>query len=239
MGRKSKYTTEQKIEAVLDYKSGKRGTCQICKNLGIHRSGYTLYKWIHIYEDFGEIGFLPKQKNKWYSKELKEEAVNEYLAGKGSFRDIARKYEICSTSVLERWVSKYNGYEKLKDYNPKGEVYMTKGRKTTLEERQEIVAYCLKHDSEYKLTAEQFNVSYAQVYQWVKKYEEQGEIGLQDKRGKHKQDDELSEMEKLQRENSLLKHRLELQERENILLKKVKEIERRRYSPKGNKKGNT
>ena len=97
---------------------------------------------------------------------------------------------------------------------------MTKGRKTTLDERQEIVAYCLEHDSEYKLAAEHFNVSYAQVYQWVKKYEEKGKIGLQDKRGKRKQDDELSEIEKLQRENSLLKHRLELQERENILLKK-------------------
>lgn len=239
MGRKSKYTIEQKIEAVLDYKNGKRGTCQICKDLGLNQSGVALYKWIHIYEDFGEVGFLPKQKNKSYSKEMKEEAVKEYLAGKGSFIDIARKYEICSASVLEQWVSKYNGYEKLKDYNPKGEVYMTKGRKTTVEERQEIVACCLEHDSEYKLAAEHFNVSYAQVYQWVKKYEEQGEIGLQDKRGKHKQDDELSEIEKLQRENNLLKHRLELQERENILLKKVKEIERRRYSPKGNKKGNT
>lgn len=46
---------------------------------------------------------------------------------------------------------------------------MTKGRKTTLEERQEIVAYCLEHDTEYKLAAEHFNVSYAQVYQWMKK----------------------------------------------------------------------
>lgn len=97
----------------------------------------------------------------------------------------------------------------------------------------------MAHDSEYKLAAKHYNVSYAQVYQWVKKYQEQGEIGLQDKRGKHKQGDELSEIEKLQRENTLLKHRLELQERENILLKKVKEIERRRYSPKENKKGNT
>ncbi|MDD3049263.1 MAG: transposase [Bacilli bacterium] len=139
MGRKSKYTIEQKIEAVLDYKSGKRGTYQICKDLGLDQSGVTLYKWIHIYEDFGEVGFLPKQKNKSYSKELKEEAVKEYLAGNGSFRDIARKYEISSNSILVGWVSKYNGYEKLKDYNPKGEVYMTKGRKTTLEERQEIV----------------------------------------------------------------------------------------------------
>ena len=55
---------------------------------------------------------------------------------------------------------------------------MTKGRKTALEERQDIVAYCLEHDREYKLEAEHFNVSYYQVYQWVKKYEEQGEIGL-------------------------------------------------------------
>ena len=62
MGRKSKCTIEQKIEAVLDYKSGKSGTCQICKDLGLTQSGVTLYKWIHIYEDFGETGFLPKQK---------------------------------------------------------------------------------------------------------------------------------------------------------------------------------
>ena len=104
---------------MLDYKSGKRGTYQICKDLGLHLSGVDLYKWIHTYEDLGEAGFLLKQKNKSYSKVLKEEVIHEYLAGKGSIRDIARKYEISSVSVLERWVSKYNGYEKLKDYIPK------------------------------------------------------------------------------------------------------------------------
>lgn len=173
MGRKSKYTLEQKVKAVEDYKNGKRGTMQICKDLNMRE--INLYKWIVIYDDYGEIGFHPKERNKSYTADFKATAVNEYLAGNGSFIDIARKYEICSASVLERWVSKYNGYEKLKDYNPKGEVYMTKGRKTTVEERQEIVAYCLEHDSEYKLAAEHFNVSYAQVYQWMKKYEEQGE----------------------------------------------------------------
>lgn len=237
MGRKSKYTLEQKIKAVEDYKNGKRGTMQICKDLNMRE--INLYKWIAIYDDFGEIGFLPKERNKSYTSDFKEMAVNEYLAGKGSYDDIARKYEIPSSTILEKWVYKYNGYERLKDYNPKGEVYMTKARKTTIEERQEIVTFCKEHDSEYKLAVEQYNVSYAQVYQWVKKYEEQGEKGLQDKRGKRKRDDELSEIEKLQRENHLLKHRLQLQERENILLKKVKEIERKGYLPKGNKKGNT
>lgn len=239
MGRKSKYSVEQKVEAVTDYKIGKRSVIQICHDLGLHPCGKDVRKWVQIHDDYGEAGLQPKTSNKAYSKELKECAVNDYLDGKGSYKDIARKYEISNVSVLVKWISKYNGYEKLKDYNPKGEVYMTKGRKTTIEERQEIVKYCKEHDNEYKLAAEHFNVSYVQVYQWVKKYEEQGDIALQDRRGKRKQEDELSEIEKLQRENNLLKHRLQLQERENILLKKVKEIERRRYLPKGNKKGNT
>lgn len=236
MGRKSSYTIEQKIQAVEDYKSGKRGTMQICSDLNMCDT--SLYEWIAVYDDYGVTGFQPRNKNKMYSEDFKEKAVNEYLAGEGSYRDIARKYKIPSPSTLKKWVFKYNGYEKLKDNSPRGEVYMTKGRKTTIEEKLEIVEYCKLHNNEYKLAAEHFNVSYAQVYQWVKKYDEQGETGLHDRRGKRKQNDELSELEKLERENRILKHQLEMKERENILLKKVKEIERRRYSPKGSKNRN-
>ena len=46
---------------------------------------------------------------------------------------------------------------------------------------------------------------------------------------------ELTELEKLQRENERLKRQLEDKERENIILKKLQEVERRRYSPKGNR----
>ena len=99
-------------------------------------------------------------------------------------------------------------------------------RKTTIEERIEIVKYCLEHNKEYKLAAEAFDVSYTQVYQWVKKYEEYGEEGLSDKRGKRKQDDELDEVERLKREVARLQQKLELKERENYVLKKLKEIER-------------
>ena len=45
----------------------------------------------------------------------------------------------------------------------------------------------------------------------------------------------MTELEKLQRENERLKRQLEDKERENIILKKLQEVERRRYSPKGNK----
>ena len=168
-------------------------------------------------------------------KEFKEMVVREYLNGNSSTRDLCIKYEIPSHQTLLKWVNSYNGHEELKDYNPKGDVYMTKSRKTTLEERNEIVQYCLEHNKEYKLAAEHFDVSYAQVYQWVQKYLKSGEDGLIDNRGKRKDESQLSELERLRRENERLKRQLELKEREEIILKKLQEVERRRYSPKGNR----
>lgn len=238
MGRKSKYTIEEKVQAVLDYKNGIRGMTQICNDLGLHRSGIDLYRWVKQYDKYGEIVFHPKERNKEYSREFKEMVVREYLDGKGSARDLCYKHDILSMATLLKWVNSYNSHEELKDYNPKGEIYMTKSRKTTFEEKIEIVQYCLNHDKEYKLAAESFDVSYAQVYQWVKKYLELGEEGLKDNRGKRKEESQLSELEKLQRENERLKKQLELKDRENIILKKLKEVERRRYSPKASKNRN-
>lgn len=40
---------------------------------------------------------------------------------------------------------------------------MTKGRKTTFEERVEIVQYCIAHDRNYTKTAEQYQVSHQQA----------------------------------------------------------------------------
>lgn len=59
---------------------------------------------------------------------------------------------------------------------------MTK-RKTTQDERKAIVQYCLEHDANYGETAKVYKISYHQVYQWVKKYKEMGEAGLEDRRG--------------------------------------------------------
>ena len=245
MGRKSKYSLAEKIQAVLDYKSGKKSISEISKTLGMSKghaeSGYTVRRWISFYDKYGEDGFLPKNKNKIYPKEFKEKVVKEYLDGIGSFESLSLKYDIPSKETLRKWVISYNSHEELKDYNPNGEVYMASARrKTTIEERIEIVKYCLEHNKEYKLAAEAFDVSYTQVYQWVKKYEESGEEGLSDKRGKRKEESQLSELEKLQRENARLKKQLELKERENYVLKKLQEIERgwdaREYVKKQNTK---
>ena len=67
--------------------------------------------------------------------------------------------------------------------------------------------------------------SYSQVYSWVRKYDITGEDGLSDKRGRHKTDDEVDELERLRRENMRLKHQLEEKDMVVELLKKVKEFE--------------
>ena len=77
-------------------------------------------------------------------------------------------------------------------------------RKTTIEERKEIVKYCIEHGRDYKGTASMYDVSYSQVYSWVKKYDSNGNAGLTDKRGRHKSDDEVDELERLRRENARL-----------------------------------
>ena len=101
--------------------------------------------------------------NKKYSKELKQQAVLDYLAGYCSQNDICKKYGIRSKGKLQTWIKKYNGHEELKSSGTGGSIIMTKGRKTTFEERVEIVQYCIAHDRNYAKTAEQYQVSYQQL----------------------------------------------------------------------------
>ena len=80
---------------------------------------------------------------------------------------------------------KYNSghREELKSYYG-GNDHMTKGRKTTLEERVGIVEYCLEHERDYVLTSREFGVSYPQVYSWVRKHEARGVAGLKTREAK-------------------------------------------------------
>ncbi len=151
--------------------------------------------------------------------------VKAVLSGEGSVDDIVAKYNISSREVLRNWIKRYNANRELKDYDPKREVYMAEARRrTSIEERKEIVEYCLKHNRDYKESASIYDVSYSQVYSWVKKYDANGEEGLSDKRCRHKTDDEIDELERLRRENLRLKRQLEEKDMVVELLKKVKKF---------------
>ena len=230
MSKRRKYTPEEKIKIVKEYLSGKSSLIEIGQRLGYtNTKGYPgcFERWIALYRQHGETAFYKQEGNSSYTKEFKITVVEEYIAGGISAFELAAKYKLSSADVLLRWVSLYNANRELKDYCPNREVYMAEARrKTTLEERKEIVEYCINHNRNYKETASIYGVSYSQVYSWVKKYNSSGEDGLTDKRGRHKADNEVDELERLRRENLRLKKQLQEKDMLAELLKKVQEFER-------------
>ena len=213
------------INAVQEYLEGQTSQQAIAKRLGITRSSFQA--WIRKYQSMGANAFT-QNGNRCYSKDLKEQAVTDYLAGRGSPQDICKNYKIMSVTQLKSWIMKYNGHEKLKASGTGGIVIMTRGRKTTFDERVEIVQYCIAHDHNYAETAAKYSISYQQARNYTVKYEAGGVEALRDRRGRVKPMDELSELEKLRAENKILRAEKERAEMEVSFLKKLDEIERRR-----------
>ena len=112
--------------------------------------------------------------------------------------------------------------------NGGGEIYMATVRKTTLEERIEIVSYCIGNNKDYGRVMERYGVSYQQIYGWVRKYEQVGVEGLSDHRGKRKDHTSMNEVEKLRAQLKLKEAENRRLQMENDLLKKLEEVERRR-----------
>ena len=227
MGRKQKYSKDLKIEICKKFISGEKSAKELSNIYDLGRYGDDLViTWVRQYQKNGSLIFEEKQINTSYSKEFKINVVIDYLSGKGSIRELANKYGIPSKTTVWNWILKYNNHIELKDYTPQSEVYMATKLKTTLEERVEVVKYCLDHNRDIKGTAAHFNGNYAQIYQWVKKYEKFGEEGLKDKRGRKKLETELTEIEKAQRRIAQLEAEVERQKKINELLKKVDALER-------------
>lgn len=221
---RSKYSSEMRILIAQKYLDGKASSCELSNIYGIPDK--TIRRWAQRLKEQGVRAFSESNSNSHYSSEFKLMCVELYISGELSLDEIVAKYNISSDSVLRKWLKLYNANRELKDYDPKREVYMAEARKkTTIEERKEIVEYCLSHNKDYKGTASLYDVSYSQVYSWVRKYDATGDEGLSDKRGRHKTDDEVDELERLRRENKRLKRQLEENDMLVQLLKKAKEFE--------------
>lgn len=223
--KKKKFSKETKMEAVMCYLAGGKNMCTVAAMFQVEPSAFQ--RWVRNYQSMGPQAF-DSLRHVVYSQELKTAAVEEYLSGGVSQNQICKKFQIKSTDQLRRWVLRYNGHEIPKNTKRGRKKSMTKGRKTTCEERVQIVSWHFEQGASYEETAEKFQISYQQIYSWVKKYQEKGTDGLMDRRGKAKPVDEQSELEQLRAENRLLKAENRYREVENLYLKKVKEIERRR-----------
>ena len=237
MGRKSKFSKQQKIEICRRYLDGSESVISLAKEINAGKN--TVKKWIRIFKAYGDSAFDEKPANESYTKEFKCKVVEEYLAGESSLIDIALKYNIPSDSTVLAWVKLYNDHIELKDYIPRGkEIYMAKCRKVTKEERIEIVKYCMEHNLDYSGTCKVFDVTYSNVFNWVRKYREKGEDGLSDRRGRRKKDEELDELGLLKKQLREKERELERAHLEIRLLKKVKEIERRGYAEQADSRMN-
>lgn len=221
---KSPHTPEWRALVAQEYMKGTASSNDIGTKYAVDPK--TVRCWAQRYKEQGISAFIRESGNTKYSSDFKTKCVELYVNGKMSVDEIVAKYNISARYVLYSWIKRYNANRELTDYNPKREVYMAESRrKTTIDERKEIVVYCIKHNHNYKETASLYDVSYNQVYSWVKKYDLNGEEGLRDKRGHHKTDNEVDKLELLRRENLRLKRQLEEKDMVVELLKKAKEFE--------------
>ena len=231
MARKQKLSVEEKVKIIQAYLVGEISKSEAARRAGVARD--TLDQWIRNYEADGADAFQA-HRNRVYSPEVKRAAVKAYLSGEGSQSEICRKYHIRKKTQLQAWIKVYNEHG---DFNSVkfsgGGSYMKQGRETTQEERIQIVRECIAGGKNYGELALKYQVSYQQVRSWTLRFEEMGEAGLQDRRGRRKKDQEpRTELEQAQIEIERLKHKLYLAEMERDLLKKLNEVERRDASQK-------
>ena len=222
---REKVTVEERIEAAKACAEGRISQTEAARRLGVGET--TIRRWIARYRAGGSSAFKTLERNQVYSAELKRQAVEEYLAGKISQEEISAKYGLRSSCQLREWIKVYNSGREF-GHKMSGGSRMKQGRETTQEERIAIVKDCLENGSNYGETAIKYNVSYQQVYTWVKKFKESGVAGLEDRRGKRTADQNpRTELEELKIKMAQLEHENYMLRMERDLLKKLDELERR------------
>lgn len=221
---RSRHSIEQKLAALRMMEEEAYTWKEIMETHNVSENTLRVWK---VKFDTGGVDALKESKTwKLYTKEQKIAAVRDYLDGATTV-EVLSNHQISDGSVLRKWIKKYTGHSELTDSRKGMDRAMTKGRKTTFEERIEIVRYCLDNGRNYQRTAEVFAVSYQQVYGWTKKYDADGVHGLEDRRGRTKQEEELTNEEKLERRIQQIERENDRLRAENLFLKKLEEIERR------------
>ncbi|WML44221.1 IS3 family transposase [Neobacillus sp. PS3-40] len=217
---KRSYPVEEKLKILRACEEDNYSIYKIASIYKVNKS--TIMEWKHKFDKDGIDGLKESTSKKMYSKELKLSAIRDYQSGEYSLREISRKYGLTDKSTLSNWIKKYNSHREIKETSKERTSSMTKGRKTTWDERIQIVINCLGNGKDYQKTAELHNVSYQQVYQWVKKYENGGDEALKDNRGRTKEEAELTPEEKIKIQFKKLERENERLRAENMFFKKVR-----------------
>lgn len=158
-----------------------------------------------------------------YNLKFKLKVVKEYLEGYIGYRSLAKKYNIKSEAEVVRWVNAY----KTQDYE--GLEVSRKNNSYSLDFKLNVVNLYLTGEMSYQSLANEFKINNPpMIARWVKEFRDEGIEGLKPKkRGrpsnmpstdknekiKNKNDKtkkELSEVEKLRKENYYLQMEIEI-----------------------------
>ena len=158
-----------------------------------------------------------------YNTEFKMKVVKEYLETNISYKSLSGKYCVPSEIVVKKWVNAYKsqGYEGLK--------VKRENTQYTLEFKLNVVNLYLTGEMSYQSLANELKISNpSMIARWVKEFREEGIEGLKaKKRGRpsnmpstdknknlknknSKVKEDLSELEKLRKENYYLQMEVEI-----------------------------
>ena len=147
MPQKQILSAEEKAKVIEDYINNRISLSEAARRGGVARD--TISQWARNYEADGMTAFMTC-RNRVYSPELKRQAVEDYLSGKGSQAELSKKYGLRDRRQLRNWLKVYNAHG---DFNSRknsgGGSYMKQGRDTTQEERIQIVKDCLASGKDY------------------------------------------------------------------------------------------
>lgn len=89
MSRKEKLSAETKVKIVRRCLAGEIGLSEAGRLVSVDTE--TIRGWVVRYAAEGAEGFLPYERNRAYSREVKLSAIGDYLSGGGSYLDIVKK----------------------------------------------------------------------------------------------------------------------------------------------------
>ena len=222
MGKRIEKELQEKESLIQECLGGRMRMREAARRAGVGHS--TMHNWISRYraEGASTLSENGNAQRRAYSEEIRQKAVEEYLSGQGSSMAIAEKYHLRSGNLVLDWVKAYHERNSKRE---RGGTIMRNDH--TIEERLEAVLACLEGGRALQEVAQAHQVAVQTLRSWVKKYQELGPAGLEDRRGKRLADQTpRSRDEALRIENARLKKENELLKMELYLRKKVQELER-------------
>lgn len=100
MPRREKLSPEGKVDLAHRCIAGEIGVREAGREASVDKK--IVRRWVTRYQSEGVESFLPRERNRVYSTELKLQAVLEYLSGKGNTLKICQRHKISNPCLVEQ-----------------------------------------------------------------------------------------------------------------------------------------